>query len=316
MSEAAALDNPAPVDTGNPGSSEGGTDNGGTILDNDISGNAPPQTWHDNWRIDMAVGVAGEDEIERGKMTNILDRFNSPVDLAKSYRELHKQQSQAKNTPVTLEKPNANSEESYVKAYREQNGIPETSEGYELNYDDGTVIGEETKEAMKGFFDFAHENHYPQDQVKDVVKWYMQDMEREEQRVAEMNEQAKIKGSAELMSEWGGEYQGNLNAMHSLFVNAPEGVKEDIMGAIGEDGLKLGNKPNTIKWLVGLAKELNPQATLIAPGEDATASIDSQIAEIQGWMNSKDPVEKDKYWKDPKVQQRLLDLTKAKQSNR
>ena len=85
------------------------------------------------------------------------------------------------------------------------------------------------------------------------------------------------------------------------------------MGSAGPDGLKFANNPDNIRWLVGLAKEINPTATLVPPGPDQAASIDSEISRITALMNSPDKSERDKYWKDEKMQARFTQLNMAKQ---
>ncbi len=289
------LDNPS------PGASDAPVD---TNIINTPDAAAPvvPQTWPDNWRQEMAGG--DEKELKR------LERMKAPTDVYKSYRELEKLKSSFVPAP---KRPEAGATPEELKAYREHIGVPEDYKGYDLRFDDGTAIGEDVMPHVEGFLKHAHENNMPPDVVKSSLKFYMDDIAREQDRIAELNYEAKTNGIAELKSEWGGEYKGNINSIQSLFADAPEGTMDSLLNARGADGLNFANNPANIKWLVGLAKTINPTASLLPSGANDLASIDTELDKLKGQMNSKDPTESAKYWKDPKAQARFLALTQAKQ---
>ena len=292
----AALDNPA------PGPSDITPDvTPGSILDSPAPANAAPQAYPDNWRQEMA----GDDE----KALKQFERFNSPKDFAKSYLEAQKKISSYK---PAVEKPGVDATPEQLTAYRESLGIPEDPSGYNLDFDDGTVIGEDMKPQLEGFLKYAHENHLPPGQVKDTLGWYMKDVQEQQESLKLANDEARIEGTAELRSEWGGEFQGNMNAVHSLFTNAPEGTMDKLLSSTDPDGLKFANSADNIRWLVDIAKQLNPQATLVPPGPDQAGSIDKEIEEITKQMHSPDKSERDKYWKDNAKQKRYGQLTASK----
>lgn len=292
------LDIPAPE----AGPSE--TTEPGNIIDTPPESASPsPQTWPDEWRQEMSGG----DE----KRLKMLERLNSPLDLGKSWFESQKVIS---SRPKVVEKPGEDATPEQVLAYRESLGIPEDPSGYNLDFDDGTVIGEDIKPQLDGFLKFAHERNLPPEDVKNTVGWFLNDIQEQQQQLKSANDEARINGTAELRSEWGGEFQGNMNAVHSLFTEAPEGTMEELLNSAGPDGLKFANNPDSIRWLVGLAKKINPQATLVPPGPDQAGSIDSEIEKIQKLMNSSDKLERDKYWKDEKLQARFVQLNEAKQA--
>ena len=293
----------------NPGSGSGDNQQAAqptNIIDTpEAKAPAAQQTWHDNWRVDMAGG--DEKELKR------LERMKSPVDVFKSYRELEKIKSSFVPAP---KRPTAESTPEEVKAYRDHHGVPEDYKGYDLKFDDGTAIGDDLMPQVEGFLKFSHESNLPSDVVKNVTKWYLGDVAEQQDRIHDLNESAKIQGITDLKSEWGGEYQGNINSIRSLFTDAPEGMMSSLMNARGADGLKITNNPDTIRWLVSLAKTINPTASLLPAGANDSASIDTELAKMTAQMHSKDPVEHAKYWKDPKAQKKFLDLTQAKQNSR
>ena len=289
------LDNP---DTG---TSEQSIEQPGSIIDTPATGSAAPQTWPDTWRQELA----GEDE----KALKQLERLNSPKDLGKSWLEAQKKISSYK---PSVEKPGADATPEQVKAYRESLGVPDDPSGYNLDFEDGAVIGEDMKPQLDGFLKYAHEKNLPPDQVKDTLSWYMKDVQEHQENLKLANDEARINGRAELMSEWGGEYQGNMNAVHSLFTNAPEGALQELLESRDESGLRWGNKTDNMRWLVATAKQLNPQATLVPPGPDQAGSIDKEIEDLQKMMHSKDSTEKAKYWKDESKQKRYAALMQSK----
>lgn len=293
----AALDNPAP-----------GT---GDIVDPNIidtpADKAPvvPQTWPDNWRHELSGG--DEKELKR------LERMKSPADVYKSYRELERLKSSYTPPP---KKPGEGATPEEIKAYRDHAGIPDDPKGYDLNFDDGTAIGEDMMPYVEGFLKHAHDSGLPKDVVKSTLKFYMEDVAREQSKIASLNDEARVNGITNLKSEWGAEFKGNMNAIQSLFTEAPEGVMQSLLNARDESGLKFANNEANIRWLVGLAKSINPTASLLPAGANDASSIDTELEKLQGQMNSQDKAERDKYWKDPKAQARYLALTQAKQKNR
>lgn len=264
-----------------------------------------PQTWPDNWRHELSGG--DEKELKR------LERMKSPADVYKSYRELEKIKSSFTPPP---KKPGEGATPEEIKAYRDYVGIPDDPKGYDLNFDDGTAIGEDVMPHIEGFLKHAHESGLSKDAVKSTLKFYMDDITKEQSRIKELNDEARINGITDLKSEWGGEFKGNMNAIQSLFTEAPEGVMDSLLNARDEAGLKFANNPANIRWLVGLAKTINPTASLLPAGANDASSIDTELEKLQGQMNSKDPAERNKYWKDPNAQSRYLALTQAKQKNR
>ncbi len=288
------LENPAPVEE-NPAPVET------NILNDDTPAPEVPQTWHDNWRQDMAGG--DEKELKR------LERMKSPTDVYKSYRELEKMKSSFTPPPKA---PGEDGTDEDWAAYRESIGVPADPTGYDLNFDDGTAIGDDVMPHVEGYLKYAHENNMTPDQVKSNLKFFMDDIVQEQERLSVANQEAKINGKAELKAEWGAEYQSNLNSIQSLFTDAPEGVMESLMGAAGSDGLKITNNPDTIRWMVGLANQINPTASLLPAGANDEAGINAELEKLTAMMNSSDPVEKNKYWKDEKMQARFLQLTQAK----
>jgi hypothetical protein len=111
-----------------------------------------------------------------------------------------------------------------------------------------------------------------------------------------------------LRGEWGSEYKLNLNLISGLLDTAPQGLKDQLLGARLADGSVLGNNPDTLRFLASLARTVNPVATVVpGAGGNAAQAIESEMASIQKLMGDK----KSAYWKGPesaKMQARYRDL--------
>jgi len=83
---------------------------------------------------DWRQTIAGEDE----KFKSQLDRFKSPAEFGNAFRE-----AQQKIRSGQFKDPlPADADEKSIQAYREQHGIPGSSEGYLENLPEGLVVGE------------------------------------------------------------------------------------------------------------------------------------------------------------------------------
>ena len=113
-----------------------------------------------------------------------------------------------------------------------------------------------------------------------------------------------------LRDEFGNEFHRNLTAAYGLVESAPEEVREQLMGARLADGTALGNHAPTLRWLTGLALEINPAAT-VAPGSrgDGLSVLQDRKTEIERIMRD----DRDKYDRDPKMRAEYRDLLEAEE---
>jgi len=266
----------------------------GTILSGDtITPVAAPQTWPDTWRNDLA----GDDskELER------LGRFSSVNEIYKSFRSM---ESEFSNRPAARIEFDAEMPDNKMEEYRKQEGIPATAKDYNLDFDDGLVIGETDKPLVDGFLEFAHSKNMPEAHAKEAVRWYLEDQVKGEEEYNQKVADGRHETLALLKAEYGPEFDGNINAMNELYVNHPE-IKDVLMGAIGSDGLPIGNNDQVVRWAIDLAKQLNPAATVILPGgESGQKGLESRINEIEQTMKT----DRDAYDRDQSMQDEYEDL--------
>jgi len=259
-----------------------------------------------DWREDWRDLMAGGDEKERKR----LDRFRSPVDVYKSNRELEKKMSAGEIKAKLAD--NATPEQ--VTAWRKDNGIPETPDGYLEKLPDGLVIGADDKPMLESFLADVHGQNAPPAVVAKALDWYYR--QQEEQIAATSLADKTFKQASEdaLRAEWGGEFRSNVNSIMSFLDAAPptdDGapLKDLLMGARLSDGTMLGNNPAALKWLASLAQEANPSG-FVAPsaGTSQLESVETEIATIQAKMRS----DRAGYDKDTKLQSRYQTLIMAR----
>lgn len=256
---------------------------------------AAPQDWPDDWR----TRLAGDDE----KTLKKLERFNSINDVVRWAQNLEKKMSSGEFKQAL---PDDATEEE-IAQWREQNGVPESPDKYDLDVD-GLVIGEDDKPHLDDFLQQAHESNMPNEMVKQVVSWHYQNIEKQQESMAEADADFQAESQQALREEWGGEYKQNINQIKNLLSSAPEGIEERLLGGRTADGKVVGNDPETLKWLAGLARQINPVATVVpGAGANQASAVQDEIQQIETVMRT----EPDKYWKDPKMQARLKELYDA-----
>lgn len=235
---------------------------------------AVQQTWPDDWRIHLA----GNDEKELKR----LETLSSPQDVWKKYRNMESEYS--KRQPRLEYSADMPAEK--LAEWRKQEGIPDAPDKYDLQFEDGIVIGEADKPFIDEFTKYAHENNLPNKAVKDSVRWYMERQAVEQEQLEQRNYDFEVQNNAELMKEWGAEYKGNINAINELFVDNPE-IKDLLFGSRDSEGLRIGNNAKLVRWAVDIAKRLNPTATLVFPeGQGGIKGAENRLAELKGMMGT------------------------------
>jgi len=259
----------------------------------------PNGDWPNDWRAKLSPD---------GKHAKTLERFASPNAVLDSYLAL-RQKLDSGEFKSAAPFPAAGTPEEQV-AWRQANGIPESAEGYALQFTDGLVIGEADKPFVEGFLARAHQTNATPSQVNDILHWYYSEQEnaqaQQEQRDAEYLSQAEDT----LRAEWGGEYRTNINIIKGLVDTLPESIRDQFLGARMADGSALLNNPDMARWLAHTARTVNPVASVVpGAGANVSGAIDSEIDSIEKVMRE----DRAAYNRDEKMQQRLRDLYAARE---
>lgn len=262
----------------------------------------PPADWPADWRAKVSTDP---------KHAKTLDRFASPKSLFESYTSLRQKLDSGELRPVS-EFPATGTPEQQAE-WRKSNGIPETPEGYALQFTDGLVIGERDKEFVDSFLKTAHGANASPTQVNQMLQWYHSEQERALDMQEERDAQYLSQSDDVLRAEWGSEYRANINVIKGLVGTLPENVRELFVNARLGDGNALLNHPDMARWLVHTGKTINPVATVVpGAGANVTTAISDEIDQIEKVMKT----DRKAYNSDLKMQQRLRDLYDARERAR
>lgn len=270
---------------------------------------AAPADWPDNWRQIMA---GGDD-----KLLTKLNRFNSPVNLMKSWLAGN----QKIGTGEFLRtKPDGSDEqggEQAVNEWRAQAGVPERAEGYLEGMPKGLVVSEGDEALVASYTEAMHQADAPPGYVHQGIAWYYDLQETIAAERADMDAQGKAQSEDSLRAEWGPDYRPNLGAVVTLIdTHGAEGLKEKLFGARLSDGTPFGDDPDTIKFLSSVSRLIMPRGT-ITPNEGMTAleTIRDEIKRLE----SESGDQQGPYWRGPEAegkQARLRELYEMEESHR
>ena len=256
------------------------------LTDPGDSAGSGPADWPDDWRGKMSAG--DEKKLKR------LERFKSPLDVLDFGLNAEKSWKQGKE-PDPFPADGTDEEKT---AWRTGHGIPERSDGYDLKLADGFTVSDKDKPQLDEFLTAMHGINVPPDIVKTAIGAYYRIQDRLAGERAVKDNAEKVAARDALRDEMGVDFQRNLTAAYTLIDSAPEDVKEQLLGARLADGTSLGNHPPTLRWLIGLANEINPAATLTpAGGGTPMANVAARIAELEAMMKDR----KGQYYTGTKV---------------
>lgn len=263
--------------------------------------------WPDDWR----AKFAGED----AKALKRLERFGSPTDLFKSFRELEGKLSSGQ-LKAKVEAPGKDATPEEIAAFRKEQGIPESPDKYDTSLGDGFVWADADKPFLEDYTKYAHERNMTPAQVKENLAWYAASQQRALEAQAEADTNFRINAEEELRKEWGPDFRRNMNSVYQLFTDMPSEAKEGLFSARTPDGKLIGDHPAYMQFFANLARELNPAATILpAGGANPMQGIEGRMKELESMMGNR----ASEYWRGPKseaMQQEYRDLLTAQEKLR
>lgn len=265
----------------------------------------PPADFPADWR----EKIAGTDQ---GKL-NTLKRYASPIDAINWVLDQQAKISKGELKPVKP-MPGKDATAEQVAAWRKEQGLPENAEGYlgKLSLPQGMLLGDADKPIAQAFAERALERGMSQEHFNDTVNWYFEQQAQQAQARVEADGEFQRDSQQKLMAEWGADFKGNSNALGAFWQEAPEGVRDIILGARTADGKIVGDHPQVAAFFAGLMRQLNPAATLLPAGQGDLQGVSTRKAAIEGMMylNGK---QNPAYWGNEALQQEYRDLIAAEQ---
>ena len=237
---------------------------------------ADPPAAAADWRSRMSKG----DE----KVLKRLERYASETDAATAL--IHAQDRIAKGLKPTLD-PKATPEE--VKQFRELYGVPEKPEEYKLELANGRVVGDEDRPMVDAFLKDMHAAHAPPALVNAAVNAYYARQDAAVEAREDLDIDQKVACTTELKEDYGPEHKENMRAVVGLLDQAPAELGKALHDARLPDGTLLFNDPRMVRWMVQLAKDLNPAATVV-PGNagNAAQTLTEKIGALKTLMATRD----------------------------
>lgn len=262
--------------------------------------------WGETWRTDFLATKKDMSEDDKGKLLKRLERYPSLAAALDGGIA-----AQNKINEVGLKKPLSGKETpEQLAEYRKENGIPETPAGYLENLPQGLVIGDADKPLFEDFVKGLHGLNADPKIAQYAVKWYNDFQEKAATEQIAADEAAKATTEDVLRTEYGNDYRTNINSIHGLLDGAPKEVSEALLNARAGDGKAIMNDPQVVRWLVGLAREINPVHTIVpGSGGNPGQGLEEAIGAIEKVMREDRPA----YNRDLGMQKRLLELYGARE---
>jgi hypothetical protein len=255
----------------------------------------PPAYWPADWREKIAEHASAGDKKAYDKELRRLQNMESPYSVYGSFRGLE-------NTWASrnfIQKPGKDAKPEEVAKYHKELGVPETPEGYFENIQlaNGLVLGEADKPVADGFAAAVHKAGATPAVVSEALNWYLGNQEKAAADLDLADEQFRIEAERGLKDEFGPSFKRKTNAISTLFDIAPGGVDiknekalySRVMGGRMADGKLIGNDPDMVRWLVALAMDRNPQASVVEDSDQGGRTIDAEISEIEKIMRTDRP---------------------------
>lgn len=283
----------------------GGADDKGSAAGADDKAGASKDPWHG-----IREAWAAGDE----KKATKLGRYATPTAALDAFISL---QDRVRSGELKAQLPK-NATDDQVKAWRVENGIPETHDKYDLKLSKDVAIAAEDKPYVDSMLKAIH-SHGVNSQIASTVVDLYYDVQRQ-MTEARMAKDASFAQQSEdaLRVDWGNEYRLNINQNQALLAMIPAADRELFVRGRLANGDPIMAHPGIQRWLNALAREINPVAALVPDsGGDIAGGIESEIKKIEGYMEAPaGSADHAKYWKGTEgeaTQKRYRELLDGKE---
>ncbi|HEV8646687.1 MAG TPA: hypothetical protein VGR01_14080, partial [Burkholderiales bacterium] len=153
-----------------------------------------------------------------------------------------------------------------------------------------------------------------------ALNWYFKNQEDAAAQLDEADESFKAEANQALKEEWGPRFKRMINGVSTLFDIAPGGADPNneqalfsrLLGGRTADGKMIGNDPDVMRWLAGLANERNPMMSVVEDaGAGGVAAGETRLRDLKA-LRQTDPK---RYW-SKEVQDEELRLIGAIQKSK
>lgn len=284
----ATTDTPAATSSPDTSTTPAAADTPATTTSTTAFETSLPDGWQDHLGEEFAPHAAS------------LQNFKDIKGLAKSY--LH---ARASRTQL----PDESSTPEQVAEWRELAGVPETPAAYELSAPEQLPEGvqwDDTRAAKLS--EIAHKHHVPKAALKALAEADLQFQSELAGRAQAQIEEAKAEAKAQLVADWGSNFEANSNTVRHLASRLGESAQ------VPQEQLEaLANNPAFNKIVLGMSKLISEDSARTPAGFGDLRSDQQRADEI---MSGKDPEWGKKYMQGDRAAMDLVSqlLQKAGQA--
>lgn len=273
---------------------------------------ADPNVLTDDLRKLIAEHYAAGDKKAEKQELRRLDRIKDVKSLWGMYREIENKFHSGGLTKV----PGKDATDEEKSAFQKALGWTEKPEEMvsDLKLENGAVIGDEDKPVLAEFAQAVHGATSGPEFMNKAASWYFARQEEAAAAQDDADEDFRIESERALKEEYGPAFKRTKNSIGTIFANAPGGVDTKnenalitrLLGGRTSDNKLIGNDPDIIRWMAGLAFIKNPHATTTEDGTGDVKTSKARLEEIKK-MRSADR----KRYDSPEIQAEELELIEA-----
>lgn len=235
-------------------------------------------SWPTDWRDQLAQAAGGADAAKA------LARYQSPADVAKA---LLAAQQKIRSGEYKRAMPSSDNPEE-VKAWRDEQGIPDSPEGYDIPQIQGVDLANldpATKAGIDVLRGGLHKANLNKEQAATVSQAFLELATKQTEMQAEADAQRMDAVEDALRAEWGPEYRRNINMNGALLTQHFGNDMDAVLSARMPDGTRLADSPAFNKFLNNMARANGTDVMFDGDVKGGT-SIDGRLAEIKQVMQT------------------------------
>jgi hypothetical protein len=219
--------------------------------------------------------------IEDPKQAKLLERFQKPAEIAKAWLAAQQKirSGEYKRAAPVGDKPEE------IKAWRDEQGIPDSPDGYEIPGVDLATLDPETKATLDHMRTRLHGENFDKGKATVVASILQEVATMQAERTAEADATRMDAVEDTLRAEWGPEYRKNLNMNGALLSQHFGDEMDSVLSARMPNGTRLADHPVFNKFLNAMARATGNDVMFdgdVAGGK----SVDSRLEEIRQVMNT------------------------------
>ena len=254
----------------------------------------------DDWREQLA----GEDTAK----LNQLKRVSNPNQLIDNY--FAAQEKIRTGSIAAAAAPDEHSTPEEWAEYRQQQGIPDAPENYELALSEGLVLGAEDKEIIDQVLPIAHELNIGTPVISKLADALLHAQQAQHDRAEVQQNEWQRDATQSLKAVWKGDFATNINMIQNTILGTmPESIREEFAHAAMPDGRKIMNSPEVMAWMADMARKIDPAGAVVPNSTNAVADLAAERKALEtrmgepGWH--KDDAAQTRYQEILRTQERM-----------